>query len=292
MRTFMAVAEKLSFSEAAEVLNLTAVSVSRQIAYLERRLGVRLLNRNTRQVSLSSTGATYYEHCVEIVGKFDATEAAISSQALQASGKLRLALPMSLSSTSFAMYLARFQQKFPAILVDASLTDRTVDLVEEGFDLGLRITHEPPPHLIARKLATTYLCLCASPSYLAKHGQPAHPRELHQHRCLSYSHSSDGDNWSLHGKEEKFEIGVQWNFRANSSEMLCSAAKMGMGITRLPIFQIKQDLIDGNLVRVLPDYAGPLMGIWAIYANRSYMSAKVRNFIDHMVGEFSIADHH
>lgn len=287
MRVFATVAERSSFSAAAEALDMSTASVTRHVAWLEQRLGTRLLHRTTRRVSLTSAGASYQERCLALLAELDATEAAVTAQALAPSGQLRINVPVSFGIARMGGLLGRFAELYPQISVDVDLSDRMVDLVEEGYDVAIRITREPAPTLIARLLAESALVLCASPDYLARAGTPTTLAELAKHRCLGYRYYHGGDVWRMTGPDGEESVRVHEHLRANNGDLLREAAIAGMGIVLQPDFIAGQALDEGRLVRLLPDYRIPPVRIYAVYASRSHLAPKVRAFIDFMVQAFA-----
>lgn len=283
MRVFVAVVERNGFSAAADALDISTAAVTRQVAALEQRLSTRLLNRTTRRVSPTSTGAAYYQRCVQLLAEFDELEASVGAQALQPSGRLRINAPVSYGITRLGALLPAYSARYPQVELDLQLSDRQVDMVEEGFDLAIRITRQPAPNLIARHLAQVRIRLCAAPSYLARHGTPATPQDLPGHECLSYTYSAGGDTWQLQGPRGEVSIALQPHLRANNGEVLREAAIAGMGIIAQPDFIIDQALADGRLVPVLPEWEVPAIGIYAVYTSRSHLAPKVRSFIDYLV---------
>lgn len=283
MRVFVAVVERNGFSAAAEALDISTAAVTRHIAALEKRLSTRLLNRTTRRVSPSSTGAAYYQRCVQLLAEFDQLEASIGDQALQPSGHLRINAPVSYGIACLAPLLAGYRARHPQVQLDLALSDRLVDMVEEGFDLAIRITRTPAPSLIARKLADTAIILCAAPAYLAAHGTPVRAEELSRHECLAYSYWASGDSWPLQGPEGEISVAVSGGVRANNGDVLREAAIAGLGIIAQPDFIVADALADGRLQRILPEYGLTPIGIYAMYASRSHLAPKVRSFIDYLV---------
>jgi len=283
MRVFVAVVERNGFSAAAQALDLSTAGVTRQIAALEKRLSTRLLNRTTRRVSPTSTGAAYYAECVRLLAEFDALEAGISAQALEPSGRLRINAPVSYGIARLGPLLAGYRARYPQVELDLSLSDRLVDMVEEGYDVAIRITRQPNPALIARKLADAQISLCAAPAYLDAHGRPQQPEDLSAHQCLSYSYWAGGDAWPLQGPRGEVSVPVRGSVRANNGDVLREAAIAGMGIILQPDFLVADALADGRLERVLPEWAVPGIGIHAVYTSRSHLAPKVRSFIDYLV---------
>jgi DNA-binding transcriptional LysR family regulator len=219
MRVFVAVVERNGFSAAAQALDMSTAGVTRQVAALEKRLSTRLLHRTTRRVSPTSAGAAYYAQCVRLLAEFDALEASIGAQALEPSGLLRINAPVSWGIARLGPLLAGFRERFPQVELDLALSDRLVDMVEEGYDVAIRITREPGPTLIARRLGESRISLCAAPSYLAAHGTPATPQALQDHACLGYSYWAGGDQWPLHGPGGDVQVTVNSVLRGCDSFM-------------------------------------------------------------------------
>lgn len=287
MRVFAAVVERSGFSAAADALDMSTPSVTRHIAWLEQRLGTRLLNRTTRRVSLTSAGAAYHERCLKLLAEFAATEAAVTAQSLEPSGTLRVNAPVSFGIARLGALAARFGQLHPQVTIDLDLSDRLVDLVEEGYDVAIRITRQPAGSLIARPLAEAEVTLCAAPAYLARAGTPASVAELARHACLGYRYWAGGDEWRLEGPHGEESVRVSERLRANNGDVLREAAIAGMGITLQPDFIVGQALADGRLVRILPRYRIAPVRIFAVYASRSHLAPKVRSFIDFLVAAFA-----
>ncbi|MGE6332320.1 LysR family transcriptional regulator [Stenotrophomonas sp. NPDC077659] len=283
MRVFAAVVERNGFSAAAQALDMSTAGVTRQVAALEKRLSTRLLHRTTRRVSPTSAGAAYYAQCVRLLAEFDALEASIGAQALEPSGTLRINAPVSWGIARLGPLLAGYRQRYPQVELDLALSDRLVDMVEEGYDVAIRITREPSPALIARRLGQARISLCAAPSYLAARGTPRTPQELEQHDCLGYSYWASGNQWSLQGPGGETRVTVSNILQANNGDVLRQAAIAGMGVILQPDFLLEDALADGRLVRVLPEWDVPVIGIFAVYTSRSHLAPKVRSFIDYLV---------
>jgi DNA-binding transcriptional LysR family regulator len=287
MRVFAAVVERSGFSAAADALDMSTPSVTRHIAWLEQRLGTRLLNRTTRHVSLTSAGAAYHERCLKLLAEFAATEAAVTAQSLEPSGTLRVNAPVSFGIARLGDLVARFSELHPQVTIDLDLSDRLVDLVEEGYDVAIRITRQPAGSLIARPLAEAAVALCAAPSYLARAGTPTTLAELTQHACLGYRYWAGGDEWRLEGPDGEESVRVTEHLRANNGDVLREAAIAGMGITLQPDFIVGEAIADGRLVQLLPQYRIAPVKIFAVYASRSHLAPKVRSFIDYLVESFA-----
>lgn len=290
MRVFVAVVERNGFSAAAQALDISTAGVTRQIAALEKRLSARLLNRTTRRVSPTSTGAAYYTRCVQLLAEFDALEASIGAQALAPSGRLRINAPVSYAIARLGPLLAGYHARYPQVTLDLTLSDRLVDMVEDGYDVAIRITRQPGPSLIARQLGQARISLCAAPAYLAARGRPRQPEDLADHECLGYSYWSGGDTWPLRGPRGEVAVPVQGGLRANNGEVLREAAIAGMGIIVQPDFLVAEALADGRLERVLPDWDVPPVGIFAVYTSRNHLAPKVRSFIDYLVEALAAAE--
>ncbi|HDS0948357.1 TPA: LysR family transcriptional regulator [Stenotrophomonas maltophilia] len=283
MRVFVAVVERNGFSAAAQALDMSTAGVTRQVAALEKRLSTRLLHRTTRRVSPTSAGAAYYAQCVRLLAEFDALEASIGAQALEPSGTLRINAPVSWGIARLGPLLAGYRQRYPQVELDLALSDRLVDMVEEGYDVAIRITREPSPALIARRLGQARITLCAAPSYLAARGTPRTPQDLEQHDCLGYSYWASGSQWPLQGPGGETRVTVNSILQANNGDVLREAAIAGMGVILQPDFLLDDALADGRLLRVLPEWDVPAIGIFAVYTSRSHLAPKVRSFIDYLV---------
>ncbi|MBV6840215.1 LysR family transcriptional regulator [Xanthomonas euvesicatoria] len=283
MRVFAAVAERSGFSAAADALDRSTASVTRQVAALEQRLGTRLLNRTTRRVSLTSAGSAYYQRCRQLLADLDDLEATIGAHALEPAGVLRVNAPVSYGIERLGALLPGFRARYPQVELDLSLSDRLVDMVEEGFDVAIRITRQPAPMLIARQLGKVRILACASPAYLARAGTPRHPSDLAGHECLLYHYSPSGDEVRFQGPEGDIDVRLRGGLRANNGHVLNAAALAGQGIVMQPDFLAEPHLAAGRLVRILPDYALDEIGIFAVYTSRSHLAPKVRSFIDYLI---------
>ncbi len=283
MRVFAAVAERNGFSAAADALDRSTASVTRQVAALEQRLGTRLLNRTTRRVSLTSAGSAYYQRCLQLLADLEDLEATIGAQALEPAGVLRVNAPVSYGIERLGALLPGFRARYPQVELDLSLSDRLVDMVEEGFDVAIRITRQPAPILIARQLGKVRILACASPAYLARAGTPRHPSDLAGHECLLYHYSPSGDEVRFQGPEGDIDVRLRGGLRANNGHVLNAAALAGQGIVMQPDFLAEPHLAAGRLVRILPDYALDEIGIFAVYTSRSHLAPKVRSFIDYLI---------
>lgn len=286
MLAFVRVVDAHSFSGAARLLGLTRSAVSRQIAALEDGLGVRLLNRTTRQLSTTEAGAIYYEHCVRILAEAAAAERAVMDLDEAPRGLLRINAPMSFGQTHLGAAVAEFMSRHPALRVELILDDRVVDLVADGFDVAVRIAELPPSTLVARKLAVNRRVLCASPAYLAAAGTPARPQDLTRHRCLAYTYLAMGNDWRFRGEDGPLTVRIDGAFAANNGDVLRQVALAGGGIMLSPTFIVGDDLRAGRLVPILADYVDADTGIYAVYPQTRHLSPKVRALIDFLAARF------
>jgi len=283
MAVFVAVVERGSFSGASEPLQLSRATISKHIAALENGLGGRLLNRTTRRISLTEAGQAYYDRCRQILEDVADAECVVTGFSSEPRGRLRINAPMSFGTKQFAGIVAQFCLAHPAIDVELSLNDRFVDLVEEGYDLVIRITQLKASSLIARKLAPCRVVLCAAPEYLNTHGRPNSPAELERHTCLHYAYAEAGKTWILHGPDGEHRIRIHPKLSADNGDALYVAATQGLGIALLPTFIAADAIRAGDLEIILPAYQSPRIDIYAVYASRKHLSAKVRAFIDFAV---------
>lgn len=285
MQVFMRVADAGSFVRAAEQLGLSTTATSRLVAELEGHLGARLLNRTTRSLSLTDAGRAYFERCEAILADLEEAEAQVGRQALNPVGVLRISAPIAFGAERLGELLAGFRQRYPLLVLDVMLADRMVDLVEEGIDLALRIATELDPSLVARRLTTVRIVLCAAPDYLARHGTPQKVQDLARHACLAYTNTARSDEWIFDGPAGRERVTVAGGWRANSGDLLRVAALAGEGIIRQPSFLVGEDLRLGRLLPLLPDYRAPDFTMYAVYPSRRHVPAKVRAFVDYMAGQ-------
>ncbi len=280
MSIFVAVVEQGNFATAAEQLRVSRASASKHITALENCLGGRLLNRTTRRVSLTEAGTAYYERCKQILEDVQEAECVVTGFTSEPRGLLRINAPMSFGTKQLAGIVTGFCQTHPAVDVELTLNDRLVDVVEEGYDLAIRIAQLKESSLIARKLAPCRRVLCASPEYLDAHGRPQEPNQLNEHTCLHYSYFEGGSYWTLKGTDDEHRIRIHSKLTANNGDVLYAAAREGLGITLAPTFIVGDAIRTGELDIVLPDYRPTDLGIYAVYASKRHLSAKVRAFID------------
>ena len=288
IRAFVTVAEQGSFAAAADRLDLSRAMVTKLVSALETRLGVRLMHRTTRRLSLTEAGETYLAQAGSLLAELEDLDALLSQGASKASGRLRVTAPVSFGMRFLGSAIAGFQRQHPQVEVELSLNDRKVDLVEEGFDLAIRVSNLADSSLIARPLAKVRDRLCAAPDYLLRRGVPQHPDELAGHDCLLYTLTSQPTQWEYQAPDgSSGRVKVKGGLRANNGDILTNAAIQGMGIIRQPEFLLQQALADGRLQVILPDYQWLCLDVSAVYPVRRHVPGKVRVFVDHLVAFFA-----
>ena len=286
MQTFVAVVDAGSFVRAAEALDLSKTAVSRLVGELEARLGVRLLHRTTRRLSLTPEGEVFHERCKELLGHLDEAEAEITAHAGEAVGQLRINVPVTFGLLHLAPLWPAFMALHPKVVLDVTLSDRLVDLVDEGYDLAVRIARLPSSSLVSRQLTSTRLVLCASSDYLRCHGTPSHPSELSHHAVVSYTLMAMGEHWEFEGPDGPVGVKVLPVMRSNSGDTCCAAALQHRGIVLQPSFLVGMYLEAGALVEVLPQYRSIELGVYAVYPSRKHLTPKVRVLVDFLVEAF------
>lgn len=286
MNVFAAVVDTGSFTAAARQLRASKAAVSTQIQKLEDRLGARLLNRTTRKLSLTDEGRGFYEHCRRILDEArDAVDALDTTDAAPR-GVLRVNAPMSFGILHLGPAVADFMHTYPEIEVDLVLNDRHIDVIEDGFDIAIRISRLPDSSLIARRLAPCRRVLLASPEYWDRKGRPKHPTDLKNHDALIYDYLPEPDTWSFKGPEGRIAVTVQGRMRANNGEVLLSAAKRGLGVNLAPTFFCCGEIRDGELEIALSEFEDDPISVYAVYPHRRHLSPRVRAFVDFLADRF------
>jgi DNA-binding transcriptional LysR family regulator len=283
MKVFTAVADSGSFVGASSALGLSKAAVSRQISELEGRLGVRLMHRTTRRLSLTPEGEIFLLRCRDILASITESEDEIASRGTAASGALRVTAPVSYGIRHLAPLWNGFLDAYPQVTLELELSDRAVNLVEEGFDLAIRIGQLNDSSLVSRQLASTRLVLCASPNYLRRRGVPRHPAELVNHETFSYSLLSTGHTWRFDGPEGGVDVRVMPRMTSNNGDTGVEVCIQGGGIHLWPTFLVEEQLKKGELVEVLPDFRASTFGIYAVYPSRKHVPAKVRALVDFLL---------
>ncbi len=289
MAIFARVAEAKSFSLAARRLNLSKSVVSKHVAKLEQYLGARLLNRTTRSLSLTEIGAAFYEHCARIVEEVEKAELIVGGFSSAPRGVIKINASVEFGTVHVAPALPVFLAKYPEVSIDMTLSDRFVDLAEEGYDVAIRTAwrDELGPNLIARELAPVHRKACATPDYFERHGTPQVPSDLINHNCLIYTRGgANGEWWRFEGPDGEISVPVSGNLRMNDNEALWRAVLGGVGVALLPTFLIGEDLQRGALQATLTDYTAVERSVYAVYLPSRNLSPKVRAFIDFLIARF------
>jgi len=287
MRCFIQVVDSNGFSAAAREMGRSKALVSKYVGELEDELGVRLLNRTTRQVSLTEVGEAYYKEAVEILQRIDDLQAAVQSSHQEVRGRLRVSAPRSMGDDLLNQAMMHFLVKYPEINLDLRLEDRFVDLVEEGFDLAVRVTQLDDSSLIARKIAPFRTVVCASAAAIERFGAPGVPQDLASRPCIIDTNYRYKQNWAFYDKGERQSVAVKGPLEVNSAAAAREAALCDLGFLRTPLFFVAEDVRSGRLVTLLEEYEEPLRGIYAVYPHRRHLSAKVRAFVDFLVAWYA-----
>lgn len=281
---FVQVIKAKSFTVAAKQLGHSTSYVSKELTRLEKRLGMRLLNRTTRTISLTDAGRAYYERCNQIVA--DAEDAEFSITQLQATprGVLKVNAPVSFGLEYLRAELPKFLGAYPEIHLEVAFNDRMIDVVAEGYDVVIRVGAMKDSNLIARRIMSSKGVVVASPKYLHRHGRPTKPSDLTEHSCISYSLQQTPSHWEFtDSKGKSTSVNVTPRVVCNSAELELAMALADIGITRLPLYCCKRDIEAGNLETILEDYERSNFGVYAIYPHRQYLSAKVQVFINFLL---------
>lgn len=288
MKVYCAVVESASFAAAARRMKLSRAVVTKHVAALEDRLHVRLLERTTRKLSVTEAGGRYYERAVQILAELEDAEREAQQATAVPRGTLRVSVPHHFGTAHIAPFLAEFRRRYPEVELDISLSDRYVDLIEEGFDLAVRISDAlAESSLVARRLAPCRFVVCGSPAYFKRHGEPRVPDDLARHPCLGYTLSPRERSWVfVCAQNQRHVVNVSGPLRSNSGDLLRVSALNGVGVMLLPTFLAGSDLESGRLQAVLTDYRVHEHGIYAVYPSRKHLSAKVKAFIDFLAEKY------
>jgi DNA-binding transcriptional LysR family regulator len=280
MKIFTAVVDNGSFAAAADRLDMSRAMTSKSVAALEEHLGTRLLNRTTRRLSLTEAGMAFYERSVQILADIWEAEQVAGRMATDPRGTLKVTMPLAYGLHRMGPVIAGYAKRYPRVKLNLSLSDRKVDLVEEGYDVAIRIGKLPESGLIARKLGVVHGVIVGAPEYLERHGRPKTPADLANHVCLAYSLASFGDEWRLQGPDGVVSVRSTGPIKADNGDILRLAAVAGGGLILQPWFIVEEDVRAGRLEQILNDYTFEELGIYAVYPSRRYLSAKVRTFVD------------
>jgi len=286
MAVFAKVVAAGSLSAAARELGLSPALISRRLAGLETRLGVRLINRTTRSLRLTDEGANYFDTCTRVLAEIEEADAAIGAGSVEPQGALKVAMPASFGHQHLAPLIPEFASRYPKVQLALSLSDRNVSVIEEGFDLAIRIAHLADSSLAARRLAPNRRVVCASPAYLKKHGTPLTPRDLGGHNCLTANDFVT--SWEYKGPDGKpGSVRVTGRFACDNWEVLREWALAGLGVALKSTWDVHRHLADGSLVSVCPGYTFDSdVAIYAVYPHRRFLPAKTRVFIEFLVASF------
>jgi len=291
MKAFVAVADGGHFAMASERLGLSRAMASKLVMDLEAHLGLRLLNRTTRKVSLTEPGAAYLERCRDILAAIEEAEREIAAQASEPVGRLRVTAPMSFGALHVAPRIAAYTARYSRMNIDLVLNDRLVDLVEEGYDLAIRIGRLADSSLIAKRIGATRIVVCASPGYLAARGRPMKPADLADHECILYSYASAGAVWTFLGPNREETVRVRGRVACNNGDAICHMATSGQGVTMQPDFIAAPHLRAGTLEQVLADYTTEPTGIYAIHPSHRHAPLKLRTFIEFLSASIGDVTH-
>ena len=286
INSFLAVVRSGSFVAAADATGLSKAAVSRHVAELEAHLGVRLLHRTTRRLSLTDDGQRFQARAAELAAALEELEVETASSGGEVTGLLRINAPLTFGNLHLAPLWPRFTTLHPKVSLDITLNDRVVDLIDEGYDLAIRISDRLDPQLVSRRLATSRVVLCASPGYLAARGTPVQPSDLAAHTVLAYSYWSGGDDWTFNGPDGRASVRVMPRIHTNSGDTCRAAALEDQGVILQPDFLVGPDLERGTLVELMPEYRSIEIGIHAVYASRKHLPMKTRRLIDFLVEAF------
>ena len=286
MRAFVTVVNEGAFTRAADRLDMSPQLVSKYVSQLEQHLGVRLLNRTTRQIHLTEAGTSYHQRAQQVLHDIDDMESQIGDLQTEARGLLRISAPVSFAIRHMAPLLSEFQKTHPGVGIDLQLNDRKVDVIEEGFDVVLRIGHLKSSSLIAKRIAPIRMVVCASPAYLKQNGTPQHLEDLQGHRYLRYSYIELDAGQPLHRWLQNNGQNDSNGMTSNNGDVLVEAAIAGAGIALQPTFISGPAIKEGKLQVILQEYEPETMGLYAVYAHRQLLASKVRSFVDFIDGYF------
>lgn len=283
MRAFVAVVDSGGFSAAARVAGRSKALMSKYVAELEEELGARLLNRTTRQLSLTEAGQAAYDESQEVLRRVSRLREEIEASTSSPRGRLRISMPRTFGDGELSRGIMEFLTLYPEIRMELTLEDRFVDLVNEGFDAAIRVATLADSSLIARKLADFRVVVCATPEVIAAQGRPEHPTELVGLPCVLDTNARFRANWPFQERAHRFSVPVTGRIEANSPYAVAAAARAGLGFGRVPLMVVDADIQSGRLLPVLQDYELTETGIYIVYPHRERMPAKLRVFIDHLV---------
>lgn len=287
MQVFVRVVEKGSFSAAAEYFRISATMVGKHIAALEQRLETRLLNRTTRRQSLTEVGCIYYQRCKQALAEVEAADACASELQSTPRGLLRINAPVSFGANALIAAVDDYLAHYPEVQIELTLNDRIVNLVEEGYEVAVRIGSLPDSSLIARPLHPYRMVVCAAPAYLEAHGIVQSPEQLREHNCMGFMYSIAQTHWRFIDGDNSSDVEIKGNLRVNNGQALRTAALRGMGIIMQPEVLLADDIAAGRLVRILPEQELPSYAMHLVYPSHRNMTPKLKSFVEFMLARFS-----
>jgi DNA-binding transcriptional LysR family regulator len=287
MATLVDVVAERSFAAAGRKRRLPRAVVSKHVQALETEFGARFFHRTTRRLSLTDAGARFHEHCLKILAAVKEAEDDIDERSGKARGVLRMTAPSAFAELHLMTHLERFATLYPEVSLDLDFSERFVDFVREGFDVGIRICTSPPPGLVAKKLAPSSILICGSPEYLRKRGRPKRPDDLAQHDTVGWVYQSNATVWDLGGGAARQSVKITPRHRTNDNRMLRHFALAGQGLAQLPSYYVAEDVAAGRLVSVLDCYRDTSRSVFVVYPDRTRLPPKVRALVDHLSGAFA-----
>ncbi|MGO1766693.1 LysR family transcriptional regulator [Advenella sp. S44] len=279
IKVFCEVVRVGSFVGAARHLGVSSPMASKHLVHLERHVGARLLHRTSRKLSLTEAGQFYYDKCVDALDVLEQAEAALADRQGEPAGVLRVTAPVWFANDRIARLLAQYQKQHPKVVLDLYLTNSKIELAQAGMDLAIRVTHEPEPQLIVRKIGTVQLVLVSSPAYIGAMGMPQSVQDLEKYGAVIPNYR-DRNDYLLHGPDGRMKFQLNSLMKLNDTTLSRKLVIAGMGIAMLPAWLVEEDVRQGRLLRLLPDHDSPPLDIFASYISRQYQTAKVRSFID------------
>ena len=286
MKVFVRVAQAGSFARAADQLQISRAMVTKHIMSLENRLGLRLLNRTTRRLSLTEVGTAYRERCAQILAEIEEAEMTATQMQTQPRGTLRVTAPTSFGSFHLAPAIADYIRQYPDVEVSMALADRTPDLADEGIDVAVRIGLPDTTSMVARRIAQARMVICGAPAYFQRHGTPRQPQDLVEHNCLRYLYRAR-DEWEFKSANTMISVPIKGNIESTAGDALRMAAIHGAGLVLQPTYMVGEDLKAGRLLAVMTDYEPVGADIYAFYLHRKHLSNKVRTFVDFLLERYS-----
>lgn len=283
---FAQVVERRGFSAAAEQLGISKSVVSKHVSALEASFGSKLLNRTTRNLTLTDSGRALYDHAARIAEEYAESRAAVARLNIEPAGTIKVSAPTSFASHHIAPLMPEFLRRYRKLVLELVLDDNVVNLAAEGHDLAIRITEEPAQSLVARKLAPIRRAVVAAPAYLKRNRRPANPKDLNTHNCLYYPLLTPEQRWHFRRASKTESVPISGNFRVNSSEALHQAALAGLGIALLPTFIVGADIQAGRLKPLLTQFEPAASAVYAVYLPTRYLAPKVRALIDFLLEKF------